>query len=240
MLWLYDFLTPAVLLRHLALFLLVAAMAMPTVLLLRVVALASGIVAIVLSGFVAYDPAGLFWAVLFVVVIVRQDGAARRRHRGRPLAPEERLFHEKVVPSLVAGADAPADRRRPVARRCRRHGADPPGRGGARALLHLARPRRHHGRRAQGGRVRARQPDRRDRALDRRRGDRDRGLHWAGPLSRLRGGQPATGSSTATPTSATRSSSPSSGACATSCTGSTIRPPIPVRSRATELLAASG
>jgi CRP-like cAMP-binding protein len=100
MLWLYDFLTPAVLLRHVTLFLLVAAMAMPSLLLLRVVALASGLVAIVLSGFVAYDPVSLFWAVLFVSVIIIKMVLHARHHRGRPLTPEERLFHEKVVPSL--------------------------------------------------------------------------------------------------------------------------------------------
>jgi CRP-like cAMP-binding protein len=72
-----------------------------------VVALAAGIVAIVLAGFVAYDPAGLFWAVLFTVVIVIKMVLHARRHRGRPLAPEERLFHEKVVPSL-----SPAQTRR--------------------------------------------------------------------------------------------------------------------------------
>jgi hypothetical protein len=90
-----------VLFRHVALFLLVAAMAMPTVLMLRLVALAAGIVALVLSAVIAYDPVILFWSVLFVAVILVQLAAYYRRHRGRPLSAEERLFHEKVVPALT-------------------------------------------------------------------------------------------------------------------------------------------
>src|SRR6476659_7315516 len=100
LMWLYEVFAPETLLRHVTLFLLVVAMAMPTVLLLRVVALASGIAAIILATAVSYDPIGLFWSILFVVVILVQMVLYFRQHRGRPLAPEERLFHEKVVPSL--------------------------------------------------------------------------------------------------------------------------------------------
>ena len=107
---LYEVLAPEVLLRHVTLFLLVVAMAMPTVLMLRVVALASAVVAIVLAAAVAYDPIGLFWSILLLAVIVVQLMLYYRRHRGRPLAPEERLFHEKMVPSL-----SPAQTRRLIA-----------------------------------------------------------------------------------------------------------------------------
>jgi CRP-like cAMP-binding protein len=102
-----DVFAPEVLFRHLALFLLVAAMAMPTLVLLRLVALAAGLATILLAAAVSYDPVGLFWSVLFVAVILIQLGLHARRHRGRPLAPEERLFHERVVPSL-----SPAQTRR--------------------------------------------------------------------------------------------------------------------------------
>ena len=48
---------------------------------------------------VAYDPTGLFWAILFVVVnLVRI--VLDRRGQTRPFSPEERLFHERIVPSL--------------------------------------------------------------------------------------------------------------------------------------------
>jgi CRP-like cAMP-binding protein len=107
---LYEVLAPEVLLRHVTLFLLVVAMAMPTVVMLRLVALASAVVAIVLAAAVAYDPIGLFWSILLLAVIVVQLMLYYRRHRGRPLAPEERLFHEKMVPSL-----SPAQTRRLIA-----------------------------------------------------------------------------------------------------------------------------
>jgi CRP-like cAMP-binding protein len=98
--WLYEILAPEVLLRHVAMFLLVAAFAMPNALLLRGFALASGIVSIALAGFVVHDPVGLFWSVLLVAVLVVQIVLHLRRDHGKPLSPEERLFHEKVVPSL--------------------------------------------------------------------------------------------------------------------------------------------
>ena len=219
MLWLYDFLTPAVLLRHITLFLLVAAMAMPTLLLLRVVAIASGVVAIVLSGFVAYDPVSLFWAVLFVVVIVVRMVLHARRHRGRPLAPEERLFHEKVVPSLspaqtrqlidvgqwrdVAAGTALTRQGEVVRELCfvSRGRAD---------ILVDERKVAECGPGSLIGEIGL---------VDRRRGDGNRGLHGAGPLSRLRGGQPLRVARPPSATSATRSSSPSSGAFETSSIG---------------------
>jgi CRP-like cAMP-binding protein len=98
--WLSEILAPAILLRHIACFLLVAAVAMPGLFLLRVIALASGLVAILLFGFVAWDPAGLFWSVLLVAVLVVRLVLQWQRGPGKPFLPEERLFHEKVVPSL--------------------------------------------------------------------------------------------------------------------------------------------
>ena len=46
-------------------------------------------------------PTILFWSFLFVAVILVQLLLYYRHHRGRPLSAEERLFHEKVVPSLT-------------------------------------------------------------------------------------------------------------------------------------------
>jgi CRP-like cAMP-binding protein len=101
LMWVYEVLAPAVLFRHISLFLLVAAMAMPNLVLLRLFALASGIVAIVVATAIAYDPVGVFWSALLVAVILIQIALHFRSDRGRPLAPEERLFHERVVPSLA-------------------------------------------------------------------------------------------------------------------------------------------
>jgi CRP-like cAMP-binding protein len=101
LMWLYEILAPEVLFRHIALFLLVVAMAMPTVLMLRIVALAAGIVALILATVIAYEPAILFWSLLFVAVTLVQLFLYYRHHRGRPLTPEHRQFHERVVPSLT-------------------------------------------------------------------------------------------------------------------------------------------
>lgn len=98
--WLHDILDPGSLLRHVAFFLLVAAMAMPGIFLIRAFALASGLVSVLLAGFVAYDPVGLFWSLLLVAMLAVQIALHWQRDRGKPLLPEERLFHEKVVPSL--------------------------------------------------------------------------------------------------------------------------------------------
>jgi len=101
--WLTELFRPETLARHVALFILVVAVAMPTVGIVRAVALVAGVVGVGLSAFVVDDPAGLFWwGLLTVVVLVRMAMASSRRF-GSPLTGEERLFHEKAVPSLTAG-----------------------------------------------------------------------------------------------------------------------------------------
>jgi len=101
LMWLYEILSPPVLFRHVAFFLLVVAMAMPSLLLLRAVALAAGVVALILATVIDYDLGTLLWSILFTAVVLIQLLLYYRRHRGRPLNAEERLFHEKVVPSLT-------------------------------------------------------------------------------------------------------------------------------------------
>lgn len=100
LMWLYEAFSPPVLARHVALFLLVATVAMPTLLSLRLAALVAGIALILASTVFAYDPVGLFWAILFIAVNLVQLALGRNRTVA-PLTPEERLFHEKVVPSLT-------------------------------------------------------------------------------------------------------------------------------------------
>jgi len=94
-------LDPDILLRHVALFLLVLAMAMPGIFYLRVAALASAVISVILAGFVSYDGVALFWSIPMVVVLAVQIALHWQRDAGRPLLAEERLFHEKIVPSLT-------------------------------------------------------------------------------------------------------------------------------------------
>lgn len=103
LMWLYEILPPADLFRHISLFLLVLSMAMPTVALLRWVALAAGVVGVVLSAFIAFDAIGLFWSVLFVVVVAVRIVMASSWSLGRPLSKEQALFQRMVVPELSAG-----------------------------------------------------------------------------------------------------------------------------------------
>ena len=101
--WLTEILAPDALLRHLALFLIVVAVAMPTVGLVRWSALAAAVVGIIVSSVFAYDPAGFFWwSLLAIVAIVRVAMASDWRFGGR-LSEEEELFHQRVVPGLGPG-----------------------------------------------------------------------------------------------------------------------------------------
>jgi hypothetical protein len=102
-LWLSDVLSPEAVVRHIALLLVVIALMMPTLALVRWFALASGIVGVILSTVVSYDPVGLFWwTLLIVVAIVRLVMASDWRIGGR-LTKEQELFHRRVVPALSPG-----------------------------------------------------------------------------------------------------------------------------------------
>ena len=102
-LWFHELLAPGALARHIALFLVVVALAMPTVGLVRIMALVAGGVGVALSAFVAYDPVGLFWWPLLVVVALVRMTMASSSRLGGPLTGEERLFHQSAVPTLSAG-----------------------------------------------------------------------------------------------------------------------------------------
>ncbi len=98
--WLTQFFAPETLARDAAMFLVVVAIAMPTLGLVRLMALVAGIVGAVLTVLIAHDSVGVFWwALLLVVAAVRMVLASSRRF-GSPLSVDERLFHEKVVPTL--------------------------------------------------------------------------------------------------------------------------------------------
>ena len=102
-LWFHELLAPEALVRHVALFLVVVAIAMPTVGLVRIMALVAGAVGLAMSIFVAYDPVGMFWWTLLVAVAVVRMIMASSRRPGGPLTGEERMFHDKAVPTLSTG-----------------------------------------------------------------------------------------------------------------------------------------
>jgi CRP-like cAMP-binding protein len=102
-LWLTEVLAPETLYRHVALFLVVVALAMPTISLVRWMARVAGLAGVVLATFVANDAIGFFWWGLLVVVTLVRIAFASSRRPGRALNAEERMFHERAVPMLSRG-----------------------------------------------------------------------------------------------------------------------------------------
>jgi Cyclic nucleotide-binding domain len=102
-LWLTEVLAPETLYRHVALFLVVVALAMPTIGLVRWMALLAGVVGAILASVVVNDPIGFFWWGLLVVVSLVRLAFATSRRPGRPLTAEERLFRDRAVPTLSPG-----------------------------------------------------------------------------------------------------------------------------------------
>ncbi len=101
--WLLEVLNPAAIGRHLVLFLLVLAIAMPTLGLVRWTAFIAGIVGAVLTSTVAYDPVALFWWSLMIVVALLRIVLARDWRFGGKFTAEETAFHRAVVPGLTPG-----------------------------------------------------------------------------------------------------------------------------------------
>ena len=101
--WLSEILAPDALLRNLALLLIVVAVAMPTVNLVRWAALAAGIVGVLVSSSLVYDPTGFFWWTALVIVALIRIARAGNWWPGGRLNDEERLFAERVVPDLTPG-----------------------------------------------------------------------------------------------------------------------------------------
>ncbi len=99
--WLTEAFAPETLVRHAALFLVVVALAMPTLGLVRLVALIAAVAGVVLSALVAHDSVGLFWWSLLAVVVLVRLALASSRRPGRPLTGEERMFRDQAVPTLT-------------------------------------------------------------------------------------------------------------------------------------------
>ncbi len=102
--WLYQFFfSPQAVAWQLGLFGIVVALAMPTIALVRIVALIAAIAGLVVAASYAGDPVGVFWWSLLAVVIIVRMVALRGRGFGGHLNAEEQLFHDKVVPGLSVG-----------------------------------------------------------------------------------------------------------------------------------------
>jgi hypothetical protein len=102
-LWLTEVFASETLYRHAALFLVVVALAMPTISLVRWMALVAGVTGAVLATLVASDPIGFFWWGLLVIVALVRIVFGVSRRPGRPLNTEERIFSENAVPTLSPG-----------------------------------------------------------------------------------------------------------------------------------------
>ena len=98
-----DFLTAEFILKNFGFFLLVVAMGMPTLFVLRLVALAAGLCGVILASVVAYEPTVLFWSAIFVLMNLLQLSLGRSRKFGRALTKDEQLFHRQAVPMLTDG-----------------------------------------------------------------------------------------------------------------------------------------
>ncbi len=98
--WLHELFAPDALIRYLAVFLIVLALAMPTIGLVRWVALAGGVVGIVVTAVVAPDRAGLIWWLLMTIVVLARIVLHDPRGLFGPLSAEEANFQRQVVPSL--------------------------------------------------------------------------------------------------------------------------------------------
>ncbi len=99
--WLHEFFfSPAALARSIGLFLVVVSLAMPTIGLVRIFVLIAAVVGFVLSAIFVQNPVDLFWWSLLAIVVVVRLAIARGRGFGGHLNAEERLFHDKVVPTL--------------------------------------------------------------------------------------------------------------------------------------------
>ncbi len=102
-LWLTEVLAPDTLYRHAALFLVVVALAMPTLTIVRWMAVVAGVVGALLAVSVGSDPIGFFWWGLLAIVGVVRIVFGVSRRPGMPLTDEERMFRDRAVPTLSPG-----------------------------------------------------------------------------------------------------------------------------------------
>jgi hypothetical protein len=102
-LWLTQILDPGLLVHNIAMLLVLAAIAMPTIGTARWFALIAGVVGAVGAAVVTSDPGNLFWWALIGLVALVRLVAGRSWRFGHALSKDEELFHQRVVPDLSVG-----------------------------------------------------------------------------------------------------------------------------------------
>jgi hypothetical protein len=80
--------------------LLIISMMMTRMLMLRVVAISSGVAGASYSWFWLSDPVGTFWEIVFTGVNIGQIALITFRNRSTRFNDEERAFYSRVVPTL--------------------------------------------------------------------------------------------------------------------------------------------
>lgn len=101
--WLTQILDPGLLIRNVAMLLLVAAVAMPTIAAMRWFALAASLVGAVGAASTGGDAGNLAGWVLIGVAVLLRLVLGRSWRLGHPLTKEEEFFHRSVVPDLSIG-----------------------------------------------------------------------------------------------------------------------------------------
>lgn len=102
-LWLTQILDPGLLVNNVAMLLVLAAVAMPTIGAVRWFALAAGIVGAAGAAVVGTDGSSLVWWILIALAAFLRLLFGRSWQLGHALTKDEELFHRKVVPDLSAG-----------------------------------------------------------------------------------------------------------------------------------------
>ena len=82
--------------------LLIISMMMTRMLMLRVVAVSSGVAGTSYSWFWLADPVGTFWEIVFTGVNIGQIALISFRNRSTQFNDEERAFYSQIVPTLEA------------------------------------------------------------------------------------------------------------------------------------------
>ena len=102
-LWLTQILDPGLLVHNIAMLLILAAVAMPTLGAARWFALFAGIAGAVGAAFVTSDPGNLLWWALIAFVALVRLVVGRSWRFGHALTRDEEMFHSKIVPDLSVG-----------------------------------------------------------------------------------------------------------------------------------------
>ena len=124
--WLHEVIAPESIVRNVAYLLLVVSIGMSSMLLLRLFALAAGVVAVLLASVISYDPIALFWMASQVATSSRSRRYASSVLRDRPSSNQSasqnasiRAASSGLRPVRCGPVPAPADRRSAPAPRAR-------------------------------------------------------------------------------------------------------------------------